>query len=96
MYIKTPCGAVIKYTQEVPRVWDSYSYTNYYGRVMEPEKVPAKATHTVALIACNSFGVAGIVGQHSGTMGQCEEWVTEQAKRYGKDMPSVKFIPLGD
>lgn len=96
MYVETPCGAVIKCKVESPRVWDSYSRTKYCGSVMPPEEVPAKATHTVVLIGCDIYGVASIHAQHTGTMGQCEEWVAEQARRNGREMPEVKFIPLGE
>lgn len=94
MYVETPCGAVIKCQVESPRVWDSYSRTRYCGRVTPPEEVPAKATHTVVLIGCDAYGVAVIHAQHTGTMGQCEEWVAEQARSNGGKMPEVKFIPL--
>ncbi len=94
MYVETPRGTVIKCQIESPRVWDSYSRTQYYGYVIPPENVPARATHTVVLIGCDAYGVASIHAQHTGTMGQCEEWVAEQARRAGHEMPEVKFIPL--
>ncbi len=94
MYVETPCGAVVKCQVESPRVWDSYSRTQYCGSVVPPEEVPARATHTVVLIGCDTYGKAGIYAQFTGTMGQCEEWVAEQARRRGREMPEVKFIPL--
>ena len=96
LYIKTPCGAVIKYRMEEPRAWSSYSRYRYTGSVVPSEEVPAKATHTVVLVGCDKYGVAGIYDQFTGTMGQCEEWLSEQARRRGREMPEVKFIKLGD
>lgn len=96
LYIKTPCGAVIKYRMEEPRSWSSHCRHKHIGSVVPPEEVPEKSTHTVVLIGCDKYGVAGIYGQFTGSMRQCEEWVTEQARHRGREMPEVKFIKLGD
>ena len=96
MYVRTPGGTVIKCKKSSPRVWDSYSRTQYYGTVVPPEEVPEAATHTVVLIGCDVYGKASVYDQFTGTMGQCEEWLAEQARRRGREMPEVKFIKLGD
>ena len=96
MYVRTPGGTVIKCEKSSPRVWDSRSDTRYYGTVVPPEEVPDVATHTVVLIGCDVYGKASVYDQFTGTMGQCEEWLAEQVRRRGREMPEVKFIKLGD
>lgn len=96
MYVRTPDGTVIKCEKASPRVWDSYSRTQYYGTVVPPEEVPEAATHTVVLIGCDVYGKASVYDQFTGTIGQCEEWLAEQARSRGREMPEVKFIKLKD
>lgn len=96
MYVRTPDGTVIECKKESPRTWSSYSRTKYCGKAVPPEEVPETATHTVVLIGCDTYGKAGIYGQFTGTMGQCEEWLAEQARDRGREMPEVKFIKLKD
>jgi hypothetical protein len=96
MYVRTPGGTVIKYKKASPRVWDSRSNTRYYGTVVPPEEVPEAATHTVVLIGCDIYGKASVYDQFTGTMGQCEDWLAEQARCRRREMPEVKFIKLKD
>ena len=94
-WIRTPCGAVVKYKREEPRVWDSYSRTTYCGKVVPPEEVPPRTTHCVAILAVDGFGKAYLADQHCGTQDACEQWAVDALKRYGRDdRVFVKFMDL--
>lgn len=93
MWLKTPCGTVLKCKIEEPHVLSS-SRTRYYVEVIKPEDAPQKVTHIVMLISYTKYAEAHIIEQFAGSQDGCEEWLREKAKKYGAQMPHIKMIKI--
>lgn len=96
MWVQVPCGTVVKCKVEEPHVWQSSSRTRYNGVVVAPEETPKKKTHIAILMACTRYCKAIIVDQFAGSQDECEDWITEQAKKHGDRMPFVKLMKIED